>query len=125
MWWYFVASLAETINVAAIFWNERKDIVKMTFPGSAANPTVDENPCETRIRSAPFFSIPDYITALAGVRRAEHGGVKTRFAAEYPDPRFDVLIVSCLPLLARESARWESGSEGDGPSRDDINIRDV
>jgi len=67
----------------------------------------------------------------AGVRRAEHGGAKTRFAAERPHPRFDVLIVSCSPLFMRareerererESAR---GGERDGAKGDDINIRDV
>lgn len=87
------------------FGTSVKMTVEKTFP-AAPNPTVDENPCETRIRSAPSFPFRiKHITALAGVRRAEHGGAKTRFAAEYPDPRFDVLIVSCSPLLARGSAR--------------------
>lgn len=104
MWPHFIAPFAARINGVAIFWNERKDTVEKTFP-AAPNPTVDGESVRNENSLDTFFSIPDYITTLAGVRRAEYGGAKTRFAAEYPDPRFDVLIVSCSPFLARGSAR--------------------
>lgn len=127
MWLYFIASfIAERINVVAIFWNERKDDSGKDISGSAKSDGGRES-VRNENSLGTFFSIPDYTYNHArGGEKGRTRWCENTFRRGIPGPsfrRFNCFVLAASRARECEMRKWKRGR--DGPSRDDINIRDV